>query len=165
MEAARCAVVSELEERRAELKRRRKLPEGERRREATQATLDKFKGKSFDWAEGRHCVKLAHFHLRQMGMRSPKLPTLPRVRSALAAKKALKERGWSSVSDMLDSVLVRIPPAMMRLGDIATVEGDDGLDAVFVNAGPRRLFGWREDQPVAVVLEVPLDKVKGAWRV
>src|SRR3546814_1528003 len=63
-----------------------------------------------------------------------KPPTLPRIRSALAAKKALKERGWASVSDMLDSILVRIPPAMMQLGDVATVEGDQGLDALFVCA-------------------------------
>src|SRR3546814_17660492 len=62
----------------------------------------------------------------------------------------LKERGWASVSDMLDSILVRIPPAMMQLGDVATVEGDQGLDALFVCAGPNRLFGWREDEAGAV---------------
>ena len=157
--------MSPLEERREALRKRRKLPEGEKRRAATQATLDKFRGTPFDWAEGRHCVKLAHYHLRQMGMRSPNLPTLPRIKSALSAKKALKERGWDSVGDMFDAVLERIPPAKMKLGDVATVEGGNGLDAVFICAGPRRLFGWREDQPVAVVLEVPLDQVSGAWRV
>src|SRR3546814_2176596 len=115
--------MSAFDERREALKRRGKLPEPVRRKEATQAALDKFKGLPFDWSEGRHCVRLAHFHLRQMG-RKP--PTLPRIRSALAAKKALKERGWASVSDMLDSILVRIPPAMMQLGDVATVEGDQG---------------------------------------
>src|SRR3546814_2814098 len=102
--------MSAFDERREALKRRGKLPEPVRRKEATQAALDKFKGLPFDWSEGRHCVRLAHFHLRQMG-RKP--PTLPRIRSALAAKKALKERGWASVSDMLDSILVRIPPAMI----------------------------------------------------
>src|SRR3546814_3018233 len=93
-----------------------------------------------------------------------KPPTLPRIRSALAAKKALKERGWASVSDMLDSILVRIAPALMQLGDVATVEGDQGLDALFVCAGPNRLFGWREDEEGAVVLEVTFDQVKGSWR-
>src|SRR3546814_14475637 len=105
--------MSTRDERREALKQRGKLPEPVRRKESTQATLDKFKGQPFDWGEGRHCVRLAHFHLRQMGQ---KPPTLPRIRSALAAKKALKERGWASVSDMLDSILVRIPPAMMQLG-------------------------------------------------
>jgi hypothetical protein len=154
--------MSTLDERREALKQRGKLPEPVRRKEATQATLDKFKGQPFDWGEGRHCVRLAHFHLRQMGQ---KPPTLPRIRSALAAKKALRERGWASVSDMLDSILVRIPPAMMQLGDVATVEGDQGLDALFVCAGPNRLFGWREDEAGAVVLEVTFDQVKGSWRV
>src|SRR5690606_11029879 len=79
-----------LEERRAALKRRGALPELDRRREATQATLDKFRDTAFDWAEGRHCVRMAAYHLRQMGWRSPKLPTIPRVRSALAAKKELQ---------------------------------------------------------------------------
>lgn len=152
-----------LEARRAALRRRRKLPEPVRRQEATQATVDKFTGKPFDWNAGVHCVKLAHYHLRQMGWR--KLPKLPLVKSPLAAKKALKARGWDSITAMLDSLLERIPPAMMRLGDIATVEGDEGFDAVFINAGPRRLFGWREDQPVAVMLDVSLDEISAAWRV
>src|SRR3546814_2048591 len=112
-----------------------------------------------DWSSD---VCSSDVHLRQMGQ---KPPTLPRIRSALAAKKALKERGWASVSDMLDSILVRIPPAMMQLGDVATVEGDQGLDALFVCAGPNRLFGWREDEPGAVVLEVMFDQITGAWRV
>jgi len=154
-----------LEERRAALKRRGALPELDRRREATQATLDKFRDTAFDWAEGRHCVRMAAYHLRQMGWRSPKLPTIPRVRSALAAKKELQAHGFDSVGQWLDSILVRVPPAAMRLGDLAIVEGAEGLDAIFVCAGPRRLFGWREDQPTAVVLEVKFDEVQGSWRV
>lgn len=153
--------MSALDERREALKRRGKLPEPVRRKEATQATLDKFKGRSFDWGEGRHCVRLAHFHLRQMGQ---KPPTLPRIRSALVAKKALKERGWSSVSDMLDSILVRIPPARMMTGDIVTVPGTDGLDAIFVCAGQRKFIGWREDVEGCVILDVELREIAAAWR-
>jgi hypothetical protein len=154
--------TDELERRRAELRARRMLPEGERRRAATAATLAKFKGTAFDWAEGRHCMKLAHFHMRQMGKRPP---ALPRIRSLLAAKKELKARGVGSVIELLDGMLERITPAQMQLGDLAALPGDDGLDAVFVCAGPRRLFGWREDQPVAVMLAIDLRDVKAAWRV
>src|SRR3546814_14237509 len=93
-----------------------------------------------------------------------KPPTPPCIRSALAAKKALKERGWASVSDMLDSILVRIPPAMMQLGDVATVEGDQGLDALFVCAGPNRSFGWRGADAGEVVLEVTFGQVNGSGR-
>lgn len=155
-------ITAELEKRRAELRARRKLPEGERRRAATEATLNKFRRTAFDWSEGRHCMKLAHYHLRQMGKRPP---ALPRIRSPLAARKELKARGFASVTELLDSLLVRIPPARMQLGDIAVLPGDDGLDAVFVCAGPRRVFGWREDQPTAVMLAIRLDEVTAAWSV
>jgi hypothetical protein len=154
--------MSALDDRREALKRRGKLPEPVRRKEATQATLDKFKGQPFDWGEGRHCVRLAHFHLRQMGQ---KPPTLPRIRSALAAKKALKERGWESVSDMLDSILVRIPPAMMLTGDICITPGDQGLDSVMIFVGPRKLLGWLPDGSEVVIYDAGVDDLTGAWRV
>jgi hypothetical protein len=154
--------TDELDRRREDLRARRALPEPERRRAATEATLAKFRGTAFDWTEGRHCIKLAHYHLRQMGKRPP---ALPRIRSALAARKELKARGVESVTELLDSMLPRIAPAQMQLGDLATLPGDDGLDAVFVCAGPRRLFGWREDSPVAVMLAIRLDEVTAAWSV
>src|SRR3546814_3509049 len=43
--------MSAFDERREALKRRGKLPEPVRRKEATQAALDKFKGLPFDWSE------------------------------------------------------------------------------------------------------------------
>lgn len=138
------------------------IAELDRRRIATEKTLMRYRRKEFDWSKGITCVHLARAHMRNMGHRPP---GLPRFRSALGAKKAMKERGWGSVSQMLDSLLPRIVPARMVLGDLAAVEGDAGLDAVFICAGPRRLFGWREDRPGAVMLEVRLDQVKGAWRV
>jgi hypothetical protein len=154
-----------LEERRAALKRRGALPELDRRREATQATLDKFIGKPFSWSEGRHCVALAHYHLRQLGWRPPQLPTLPRIRSALAAKKELQRRGFLTVSDMLDSFLVRIPPAMMRLGDIAVTPGDEGFDAILIRTAPRKLLGWLPDGSAVVNYDAGLEDLTGAWRV
>src|SRR3546814_3483392 len=75
--------MSAFDERREALKRRGKLPEPVRRKEATQAALDKFKGLPFDWSEGRHCVRLAHFHLRQMGRKPPTLPRSEEHKSEL----------------------------------------------------------------------------------
>lgn len=138
------------------------LPELERRRVATTKTLARYRGKVFDWSKGITCVHLARAQLKAMGH---KPPTLPRFRSALGAKRALKERGWESVEAMLDSMLPRIAPAQMRLGDIAAVPGDKGLDALFVCAGPLKLFGWREDHPALVILDVSLDDLTAAWRV
>ena len=134
----------------------------ERRRAATEKTLARYRGKAFDWSAGVTCVHLARQHLRNMGH---KVPTLPRFRSALAAKRALKERGWASVAEMLNSLLPYIRPAEMVLGDLAVVPGDAGLDAIFVCAGPRKVFGWREDADGLVVLDVSMDEMTGAWRV
>lgn len=134
----------------------------ERRRVATEKTLKRFRGKVFAWKTGVHCVRLFHQHLKNMGH---KPPSLPRVRSPLGAKRALKERGWESVEAMLDSMLERIAPAEMMLGDVAIVPGDAGLDAIFVCAGPLKVFGWREDAPALVLLDIGLDELTGAWRV
>ncbi|MBX7459562.1 DUF6950 family protein [Qipengyuania huizhouensis] len=134
----------------------------ERRRIATEKTLKRYQGKVFDWSKGITCVHLARFHLRNMGH---KPETLPRFRSALGAKKALKEQGWASVADMLDSMMPRIAPAQMMLGDLAIVPGEGGMDAIFVCAGPLKVFGWREDQPKMVILDIGLDELTGAWRV
>lgn len=154
-------ITDELDRRRAELRRRRLLPEPVRRQEATAATLAKFKGRPFDWSEGWHCLKLAHFHLRQMGRRPP---SLPRIRSALAAKKALQARGFASVTALLDSLLPRIPAARLRLGDLAAVPGSDGLDSVMVYVAPHRLLTWLPDGSEATLCDVDPADFTGCWR-
>jgi hypothetical protein len=133
----------------------------ERRRVATEKTLARYRGKAFDWRSGVTCVHLARAHLKNMGH---KPPTLPRIRSALGAKKALRAQEWESVVDMLDALLPRIAPAQMMLGDLAAVPGEGGFDAICVCAGPLKVFGWREDHPELVVLDIDLDELKGAWR-
>jgi len=133
-----------------------------RRQQATQKTLDRYRAKVFDWQTGVTCVHLARFHLKNMGH---KVPTLPRIRSALSAKRALKERGWDSVEQMLDSILVRITPAQMMLGDVAIVPGDGGLDSILVCAGPFKLLGWSAIDGTFVAYDGGNADVSGAWRV
>lgn len=140
----------------------KKLPELEKRRVATEKTLARFRGKAFDWSQGVTCVHLARAHMRNMGHRPP---GLPRFRSAFGAKRALAERKYGSVAGMLDSLLPRIAPARMLLGDICLVPGEDGLDAIFICASPRKVFGWREDATGLVVLDVRPEELTGAWRV
>ena len=132
-----------------------------RRKIATQRTLDRFRGVEFDWSAVT-CVHLAHAHLSEMGY---DLPEIPQFDTALGAARALQANGWSSVSDMLDSHLMRIAPAQMVLGDLALGQGDGVLDGIFVCAGPLKVFGWREDTPDLVLLDVGLGELKGAWRV
>lgn len=134
-----------------------------RRQRAAEATLAKYRSKPFNWSKGVTCVHLAWFHLRQMG-HTP--PPLPRIRSALAAKRELKARGWDTVSQVMDTILPRITPARMMPGDLAalpTAEG--GLGAIFMCAG-HKFFGWREDVEGLVMLsEVDLTVLDGVWRV
>lgn len=134
----------------------------ERRRVATEKTLARYRGKVFDWRTGITCVHLARAHLRNMGH---KPPTLPRFRSPLGAKKALKERGWVSVEAMLDSMLPRIVPAQMLLGDLAIVPGQDGMDSILVSAGPLKLMGWHPETGDFVLYDDGISAVTGAWRV
>lgn len=136
-------------------------PEMVRRQAATSATLDRYRGKVFDWSKGITCVHLARYHLRQMGHQPP---SLPRIRSAFAAKQEMKARGWSGVADMLDGILPRIAPAQMLIGDLTVAKSEEGLGAIFICAGPHKLLGWREDAPALVVLDVTLDQVEAAWR-
>ena len=134
-----------------------------RRKEATEKTLGRYRGKAFDWTKGVTCVHLARCQLRAMGH---KPPTLPRFRSMLGAQRAMQERGWSNVEDMLTDILgPPIPPAMMLLGDLAVAPSEEGMGSIMVCAGPHKLLGWREDALELVVLDVTLDQLSGAWRV
>ncbi|MBO0750305.1 MAG: hypothetical protein J2O44_07760 [Porphyrobacter sp.] len=134
----------------------------DQRRIATQATRDQFVGKPLDWAAGRHCVKMAHVHARRMGAR---VPPLPRVRSPLGARKALKANGWGGVTAMLDSLFERIAPARMLLGDMAVTPGDEGMDSVMICLGPRRMLGFLPDGSEVVAYEADLNEFTAAWRV
>ena len=133
------------------------------RKAATEATQARYRGKVFDWRTGATCVHMARYHLRQLGRRPP---TLPRLRSALAAKRARQRRGSPDVGDMLDGIgLQRIAPAQMLLGDLAVGPADEFFGAIGVCAGPLKLLGWREDAPGLVILDVDLSQLTGAWRV
>ena len=131
------------------------------RRNSTKRTLDRFRGLDFDWSS-MTCVHLAHAHLSEMGH---SVPDIPAFDSALAAARAMQARGWDSVSDMLDEFLPRIAPASMLLGDLALIKGAGGLDAIFICAGPLKVFGWRDDAPDLVLLDVSFGDLQGAWRV
>lgn len=108
---------------------------------------------------------MARYHLRKMGHKPEPLPV--RVRSAIGAKRALSERGWSNAVDMLDAQpgLKRIAPAMMLLGDLAVARSDDGLGSILICVGPQKLIGWHGAVDGMEVQDIPLDELDGAWRV
>lgn len=139
----------------------KKVAELERRRLATVKTKAKYGGKPFDWRRCATCMHMARFQMKAMGH---KVPRMPSVRSAIRAKRELQARDVVSVIGLLDTLLPRIAPAEMRLGDLAAVPGVEGLDAVFINAAPRKFIGWREDAPTFVTLDIPLEQITAAWR-
>lgn len=133
------------------------------RKEATESTLKHWRGVTFDWSQPSTCVHLAHSHLTNFGY---DLPEIPQFDTPLAAARAMRERGWDSVSNMLDQFLVRRRcAAEMRLGDLAVVEASGGLDAIFICAGPLEVFGWREDNPDLVLMNISLDQIQAVWEV
>lgn len=110
------------------------------RARATQSVIDKYRTKRFDWS-GSHCLRLARSQGIALGH---KLPPIPVFRSAFSAQKALKKRGFDSVSDLLDSFFPRLPaPAYAIVGDLVTLPGD-GMEAIFIADGLGNLIGWHE---------------------
>lgn len=140
------------------------VPDLIRRQQATQATLVKFRNKPFDWKKAVTCVHMARFHLRKMGH---KVPELPRIRGVIGATRALRERGWANVADMLDdqASLERIAPAFMKVGDLAVLPGDEVMDSIVICAGTHKLLGWHQDWAGGMIeMEASLDDLLGAWR-
>lgn len=135
-------------------------PELVRRAEATRNTLARYRRKPFDWSERATCIHMARYHLRQMGHRPPPIPDF---RSALGARQALGKAGFDSVTALLDSLLPRIAPAAMLVGDLAVLEGIEGLDSVVINAGGK-VLGWHEAADDGVKPLIARE-IKAAWRV
>ena len=133
-----------------------------RRQQATQKTLDRYRNKTLDFSRGITCVHMARYHLRALGHR-PR--TMPRIRSVMGAKRALASNGWDSVKDMFDSMLPRIAPARMMVGDLGTIPGEHGLDSVLVCAGPFKMLGWHPETGEFVQYDGGNAEVEGVWSV
>lgn len=143
-----------------------RIPELERRRLATAATMARYGGQPFDWRRSTTCLHLARFQMKAMGHKPPRMPP---IRSALRARKELEARGHASVVALMDSILPRIAPAEMRLGDLAAIPGDPEenaawLDCLLVNVAPRKFAGWHPDKHLMAVMDIELGDVIAAWR-
>jgi hypothetical protein len=133
------------------------------RQAAVTATMAKFAKVQWGWERNATCAHMARFHLERCGRRTE---ALPRMRSALTARRVLNQRGWADVAGWIDSMgLERIAPAMMLPGDIASLPTEDGLGSIVIACGHHKVIGWREDQPGLVVVDVPLSALEKAWRV
>jgi hypothetical protein len=137
--------------------------EAERRQRATQATLDTFKGKLFQF--GRHdCAQLIKSHVRRMGRPVKGWARAGSYVSLAGGVKQLKKIGFDNLIDAMDASFERIPPAAARIGDVVAMPGVEGPGALTVALGNGRVLGWVEDVAGAVVLQ-PLSYDGAAWRI
>lgn len=131
---------------------------------ATNKTMAKFRTRHFDWRSRATCIHMARTHLRNMGHRPPPIPDF---RSPMAARKALEKSGFDSVTALFDSLLPRIAPAEMWVGDLAVLPGSAGLDSINIWDGIGKFLGWHEDDLSGIKPQLVLtaDQITGAWRV
>lgn len=134
----------------------------EQRRVATESVMARFRDRPFSWTGRRTCLHLARAQMTAMGHRPPAIPDL---RSARSARAALAKRGHDDLMQLLDSMLPRIAPASMWLGDLALMEGGD-FDALVVNVGDK-VIGYHDDdlrRGLVVIEPVGEQPFKAAWR-
>lgn len=134
----------------------------EQRRVATETVMARFRERPFSWTGRRTCIHLARAQMRAMGHTPPPIPDLRSERSAVTA---LKARGFDTLEALLDSLLPRIAPAAMWLGDLALMKGEGGpFDAVVVNVGGK-VIGYAEGHTGLRVIEPVGDQpFVAAWR-
>lgn len=140
-----------------------RLSDLEQRRQRTEAVVEKFRGRPFSWTGRRTCLHLARAQMVAMGHCPPKMPE---VRSALSATRALKATGHEDLEALLDSLLPRIAPASMWLGDIALMPGEAPFDAVVINVGGK-VLGYHADfldKGLVVIEPFGEHPFKAAWR-
>lgn len=143
----------------------------ELRRDAAQATLDKFRDVPFE-AGKVDCVQVAKFHLRQVGR--PLKFGIPLTYSSLLQGRAILRRlGFASIGDAFSSRYAEIAPASALVGDLvelAALEDEEtkGLGAIVVYLGNNAVFGFHEAVTGGTVMRIGergADAPLRAWRV
>tara|TARA_R110000782_G_scaffold39048_10_gene91099 strand:- start:683 stop:1105 length:423 start_codon:yes stop_codon:yes gene_type:complete len=134
----------------------------ERRHAAIEATMGKYRDRSFAWGKV-DCARVGAFHLKQLGYKIS-ISKGGNYTSALGAKRAIKRFGVETLPELVDSLgLTEIPYSRMLLGDLAQIEGDSPIGTICIYAGNGNLFGFHEDFPGLVTLQ-PIDVLR-AWSV
>lgn len=130
---------------------------------ATAAVVAKFRARPFGWARPATCIHLARAQMRALGHRPP---PLPRFTSPIGATRALRDAGFADLAGLLDSMLPRITPGGMWVGDLALMEGDGTFDAIVVSQewGARMVAGYHGDHLDEGVVNIEGHAFKAAWR-
>jgi len=144
----------------------RKRTDLERRVDATNATKAKFDGRAFSFRRQADCARLVAFHMRQLGRPLP-IAAAGTWTNADGARAALKRLGVSSIPELLDRNLERIPLSRALVGDIFQMEAEPGvladIGAMAISLGNGTAYAYHEHAlgPVPMILvEPPL----AVWR-
>lgn len=132
-----------------------------RRRDAAQATLDRFGDVPFAW--GSHdCGRMLCFHLRAIG-HEVRLAGVGGYTTAIGARRALTRLGYGSLAAALDDRYPRIAPAETIVGDVLALPSTGPLDAIAIALGNGRALAYHESLAGAVVVQ-PVEML-AAWSV
>lgn len=139
---------------------RKPLPDLLRRQRALDKVVAKYRNRRLDFRTA-DCIRMARTHLVALGHRPP---VLPRYSNGKGALRALRQAGFDSIEQLLDSLLPKIPAARALPGDFILLEGepDDHLDAVTISMG-RKVMGWHGETETCVMMTPLL--IKAAYRV
>jgi hypothetical protein len=140
-----------------------KRPDMIRRHNAVEKTMRRFGGRAFGIGSV-DCIKMARFHLKEMGH---KLPSTGNYKTVAGAVAQLKKQGVRNVAELLDKFLERIPPAAMTLGDLAMPPSEPDapaskLGTVIIMASGQKFIGWHPDHDNLAVMNV--SQIDAAWR-
>lgn len=133
----------------------------DQRAAATAKVVGRFRARPFGWSNGGTCIHLARAQMRALGHRPP---TIPRFRSAVGARRALVASGFADMTALFDSMLPRIAPAAMWVGDIALLPGEDGFDCAAVWDGSAALLMYHAGADALANVYDAIPHVTAAWR-
>jgi hypothetical protein len=132
------------------------------RREAVEATIQRFNGEAMKWGTV-DCARIAAHNLRQLGIKTA-LMKGQRYATEHAALKALRDQGFSGLAEAVDAMLPRIAPAMAIQGDLIgmATDGEVWDVALCVAVGNGRVLGIKEG--VVMILQPDLNHAIAGWR-
>ena len=137
------------------------VPVQVRRVAATQATLDRFLGKTYKLSTV-DCGRVVGFHLRKLG-RKVEIPKIGAYSTPAGALMWLKRRGFDTLEGYFDGLgMLPIAPAEVLIGDLLTLQSPDVLSAPVIYVGDGRYLGFHEDSDRAELLKPTA--FERAWR-
>lgn len=132
------------------------------RRDATQATVDKWLNQPFEWG-GADCARMTLDHLRNMGHR-PKIAKAGAWKTPASARAAVRRMGCADLVEVIDKMgHARINGAQAIAGDIAAIEAGHPMGCLCVCIGPNQWLSLHEAAEGFTVVEI--DQFLAAWRI